>query len=97
MLFFNERLPVTLAALLVALLVAAQLPAAPGQGQGTPVEIVLVEAGTVTPASVLQWRKERFNAVAVVLDEETGEARYRELARQISAGGLDLYCWIEVA
>src|SRR2546427_5711414 len=51
----------------------------------------------VTPAAVSQWRQERFKGVAVVLDEKTGEARYRELARYISDGGLDLYLWTEVA
>jgi len=50
-----------------------------------------------TPAAVAQWKKERFQAVAVVLDERTDKAAYRELARRISDGGLDLYCWIEVA
>jgi hypothetical protein len=46
---------------------------------------------------VPQWKSEGFTAVAVVLDERTGEAGYRELARRISDGGLDLYFWIEVA
>ena len=76
---------------------AAQLPVAPSQAKVAPVGIVLVEAEAVTPAAVVQWRQDRFKAVAVVLDEQTGEARYRELARHISQGGLDLYCWIEVA
>jgi hypothetical protein len=92
-----KRLVVTLAALLVALIAAAQIPVAPSQAQVRPIEIVLVEPETVTPAAVSQWRQERFKAVAVVLDERTGEARYRELALQISDGGLDLYCWTEVA
>ncbi len=51
----------------------------------------------VTPAAVSQWRQERFTGVAVVLDEQTGQARYRELARYISDGGLELYLWTEVA
>jgi hypothetical protein len=88
---------VTLAVLLVAPMAAAQLPVAPSQAKGPPVEIVLVEAEKVTPAAVSQWRQERFKAVAIVLDEQTSEARYRELARHISEGGLDLYYWIEVA
>src|SRR5437879_8483376 len=87
----------TLAALLVAPMAAAQLPVAPSLAKVTPVEIVLVEAETVTPAAVSQWKQERFKGVAVVLDERTGEARYRELARNISDGGLDLYGWTEVA
>ena len=97
MLLFHKRPVVMLAALLVGSMAAAQLPAVPGQAKGTPVEIVLVEAETVSPAAVSQWKQERFKAVAVVLDEQTGEGRYRELARHISDGGLDLYCWIEVA
>jgi len=87
---------VTLAVLLVTPIAAAQLPAAPKQARGSPVEIVLVEAEMVTPAAVSQWRQERFNAVAVVLDEQTGEARHRELARNLFEGGLNLYYWIEV-
>src|SRR3989441_1596996 len=97
MLFLDKELMVTLAALLVASKAAAQHPVAPSRAKVTPVEIVLVEAETVTPAAVSQWGRERFKAVAVVLDERTGEARYRELARHISDGGLDLYYWTEVA
>src|SRR5205809_282617 len=94
---FHKGLTVALAALQIAPMAAAQVPVAPSQAKVTAVEIVLVEAETVTPAAVSQWRQERFKAVAVVLNEQTGEARYRELARRISDGGLDLYCWIEVA
>ena len=97
MLRFHNNLVVIFVAHLVASIAAAQVPAASGQPKATPVEIVLVESGTVSPAAVSQWKQERFKAVAVVLDEQTGEARYRELARHISEGGLDLYCWIEVA
>jgi hypothetical protein len=97
MLRFHKKLVVTFPALLVVSMAAAQLPVAPSQAKGTPVEIVLVEAEQVTPAAVSQWRQERFQAVAVVLDEQTSEARYRELAGHISDGGLGLYCWTEVA
>jgi len=97
MLLFCKVSVVTLAAFLRVPLVAAQLPAVPSQAKVTPLGIVLVEPEAVTPAAVSQWKQERFNAVAVVLDERTAEARYRELARHISDGGLDLYCWIEVA
>ncbi len=75
----------------------AQLPAAPGATNVPPAEIVLVEADLVTPAAVSQWRKERFTAVAVVLDERKGKAAYQDAARRVSDGGMDLYCWIEVA
>ena len=93
----SDSTVVTLVSLLVASIAAAQVPGATGQPNATPIEIVLVEAETVSPAAVSQWKQERFKAVAVVLDEQTGEGRYRELARHISDGGLDLYCWIEVA
>src|SRR5438477_1162252 len=63
MLFPHTIVVVTLAALLVASIPAAQLPTAPGQARVTPVEIILVEAETVTPAAVSQWRQERFKAV----------------------------------
>ena len=86
-----------LAILLFTSKAAAQLSAAPSEAKVTPIEIVLVEPEMVTSAMVSQWKKEEFKAVAVVLDERTGEAGYRELARRISDGGLDLYCWIEVA
>ncbi len=77
--------------------VVAQPPSSSTQGKGTPLEIVLVEAKSVTPAAVSQWKKEGFQAVAIVLDERTDKAAYRDKARNISDGGLDLYCWIEVA
>jgi hypothetical protein len=85
------------AAWLVAPMGALQLAAASSPSNGAPVEIVLVEAETVTAAAVSQWKKEGFKAVAVVLEERTGEAGYRDLARRISGAGLDLYLWIEVA
>ena len=85
----------SLAALLVVPVAAADPSAV--SGRAGPIQMVLVEAEAVTPATVSQWRQESFHAVAVVLNEQTGEARYRELARLISGGGLDLYCWIEVA
>src|SRR2546425_689680 len=84
MLFLDKELMVTLAALLVASKAAAQHPVAPSRAKVTPVEIVLVEAETVTPAAVSQWGRERFKAVAGVLDERTGQARYREVARHTS-------------
>jgi hypothetical protein len=96
MLLFPERLVVISGALLIAPMAAPQLPAA-AQPKATPIEIVLVEADTVTPAAVAQWKTEAFKAAAIILDERTGEAVYREAARRISEGGLDLYCWIEVA
>jgi hypothetical protein len=97
MLRFCDITVVTLASLLVASTAAAQRPVAPGDAGATSVDIVLVDAEMVSPAAVSRWRQERFKAVAVVLEDQTGEARYREVAQQVSGGGLDLYCWIEVA
>lgn len=62
-----------------------------------PTQIVLVEAGAVTPAAVSGWRQERFHAVAVVLDEPMRQTICREVAQRVSEGGLGLYWWIEVA
>jgi hypothetical protein len=95
MLWFHKILVVTLAAVPSVPVAAAQLPGK--TSQVTPIEIVLVDAAMVSSAAVSQWRQERFKAVAVVLDEQTSEARFRELAQHISNGGLDLYFWIEVA
>ena len=75
---------------------AMPLAAAPGPAKTAPLEIVLVEAQPVTSEMVSQWKKEGFKAVAVVLDERTGKSAYGKLARRISDGGLELYCWIEV-
>jgi hypothetical protein len=84
--------------LLVAALAAAQAPVADiPQFKATPLQIVLVEAEMVTPATVSQWKKDRFQAVAVILNERIDKAAYLETGRRISEGGLDLYCWIEVA
>ncbi|HKS37498.1 MAG TPA: hypothetical protein VJW76_09935 [Verrucomicrobiae bacterium] len=86
-----------LAALLAAPITAAQVPPTSGETKGTPIQIVLVELETVTPAAVSQWKKERFNAVAVVLDDRASKAACLEAVRHISDGGLDPYWWIEVA
>jgi hypothetical protein len=89
--------PVRLTLAFVAAFPLAQQLAAPDQPQGAPMEIVLVEPEMVTPAAVSQWKKERFRGVAVVLDERASKAAYGEAARRVADGGLDLYCWIEVA
>jgi|SRR6266542_2359412 len=93
----RKQLLVTLAAMLVVTMDALQLTAAPGPAKVAPLEIVLVEAAPATSEMVLQWKREGFKAVAVVLDEQTGKSAYGQLARRISDAGLDLYCWIEVA
>ena len=85
------------AAMLIVSKAVVQLAAAPGEANATPVEIVLVEPATVTSTTISLWKSEGFKAVALVLDERMAEAGYRESARRIAEGGLDLYCWIEVA
>jgi hypothetical protein len=97
MLPLNAQILIGLTVLLVASRAVGQTPTSTSQAKTTPLEIVLVEAEMVTIAAVSQWKKERFQAVAVVLDERTGKAAYADIARRISEGGLDLYCWIEVA
>jgi hypothetical protein len=84
-------------AILIAPMAIMQLAAAPSPSPAPPLEIILVEGEMVTSAAMSQWKKEGFQAVAVLLDERIGEAAYREVGRRISDGGLDLYCWIEVA
>jgi len=69
---------------------------APSQSTAPPLEIVLVDAGPLKSELVSQWKNEGFKAVAIVLDDRAGEAVYREMARGISEGGLEIYCWIEV-
>jgi hypothetical protein len=86
-----------LATLLIASMGTLRLVSAPDPSNAAPVEIVLVDAETVTTAAVSQWKREGFKAVAAILDERTSEAGYRDLSRRISEGGLDLYFWIEVA
>ncbi len=78
-------------------LAARPLLGAVGDTNAAPNEIVLVEANPVGAETVSQWKKEGFNAVAVVLDERTSAATYRDLGQRISEAGLDFYCWIEVA
>ena len=83
--------------MIAALWCAQQIASLHGQAAAAPpVEIVLVEAQMVTPSAVAQWKQEGFKAAAVVLDERTTAAGYRELAGRVSGSGLDLYCWIEV-
>jgi hypothetical protein len=91
----KQRL-ILVTAMLIAPLAIMHLAAAPSP-PAPPLEIILVEGEMVTSAAMSQWKKEGFKAVAVILDEKMGEAAYHEVGRRISDGGLDLYCWIEVA
>ena len=85
-----KRWLMLLFAMLVAPMSRAQPPPALSQAKAAPVEIVLVQAETVTPAAVAEWKKEGFKAVAVVLDERISEATGRAIARHSSEGGLDV-------
>lgn len=62
-----------------------------------PLEIVLVDPKMATASAISQWKKEGFNAIAVVLDESSSSASLNDLAKRLSSAGLDLYYWIEVA
>ena len=44
-----------------------------------PLQLILVEPKTVTPAQISEWKKDGYKGVAVVLDEDTGDADYRGL------------------
>src|SRR5262249_43086252 len=86
-----------LAAIAIFSIVLAQLLAQPTSAKAAALDLVLVDAGSVTPTPISQWKGEGFKAVAVVLEEQTGGATYRDLDRRLSESGLDLYWWIEVA
>jgi hypothetical protein len=94
--FASERLALFVIALIAAPLSLGQTPAPTHQTEKGRLEIVLVEAGMVTPAALSQWKGDQFQGVAVLLDERTGNAAYREIGRRISESGLGLYFWIEV-
>lgn len=62
-----------------------------------PLSAVIVEPGQVTAENVSHWRRDGYQAAAIVLDEEHGAALYRRAARFVADAGLDIYYWIEVA
>ena len=59
-----------------------------------PVEMVLVDADMVSAQAVGDWKKDGFQGVAVVLDEDTDA---KAAAQRVADARLDLYWWIEVA
>src|SRR5205823_4061801 len=63
----------------------------------TPVEIVLVDPSGVTPDAVASLKKDRFTAVALVLDEASVDLISTAALSLIREAGLDWYYWIEVA
>jgi hypothetical protein len=60
-------------------------------------DLVLVGATAVSPQSIRALKAEGFRGVAIILDEQTANARIDETARELSAQELALYWWIEVA
>jgi hypothetical protein len=53
--------------------------------------VVLVNAQSVTPAHLSEWRKEGLKGVAVILDNDS-----RAACQAVSKAGFELYGWIEV-
>jgi hypothetical protein len=58
---------------------------------------VIVEPDVITAEQTAAWRRDGFQAAAVVLDERHEVKSYRRAAQTLAAAGLDLYYWIEVA
>lgn len=81
----------------IALLLCALLRSQTFAQTKTPLQIVLVDAKSVSANSISDWQNDGFKAVAVVLHESTPESTYHSVASQISNAKLDLFYWIEVA
>lgn len=71
--------------------IKSSMPAAPA------LSAVIVEPETITAEQTAAWRREGFQAAAVVLDDRHEQAAYRRAAQALAAAELDLYYWIEVA
>jgi hypothetical protein len=63
----------------------------------TPLSAVIVQPDAVTSTQAAQWRRDGYQAAAVVLEDRPEAAIYRRAARELADAGLDLYYWIEVA
>jgi len=57
----------------------------------------IVEPEAVTAEQTAKWRRDGYQAAAVVLDDRPKATAYRRAAQALAAAGLDLYYWIEVA
>jgi len=64
---------------------------------GRHTRAVLVEPTDVTVEQAARWKRDGFNAAAVVLDERFAAAGYQKVSAECSRAGLDLYYWIEIA
>jgi hypothetical protein len=65
--------------------------------QARPLQAVIAEPGQITHVeSARKWKREGFQAVAVVLDDNQDAAALREVAATLAGNSLDLYLWIEV-
>jgi hypothetical protein len=91
------RLAATFGPLIAALVTTGPVAGAAESPATALLEIVLVEPGSVQPAAVTQWKSERFQAVALVLAEQTDSAAYAKAARSVTEAGLGVYYWVEVA
>lgn len=58
---------------------------------------VIADAEAVTAEQTAKWRRDGYQAAAIVLDERHKATDYRRAAQSLGAAGLDLYYWIEVA
>ena len=58
--------------------------------------IALVEAHSISSNDISDWKKEGFNAVAVVLNEATPDSMYAAAAKAAADAKLDVYYWIEI-
>jgi hypothetical protein len=62
-----------------------------------PLSAVIVQPETISTAQTQAWRRDGYQAAAVVLDERHEADLYRRAAQLLAEAGLDLYYWIEVA
>jgi len=67
-----------------------------GPPPGQPLSAVIVEPDAVTNRQAADWRRDGYQAAAVVLDERHDAAAYRRAAQLLADAKLDLYYWIEV-
>ncbi|HWB12967.1 MAG TPA: DUF3179 domain-containing (seleno)protein [Pirellulales bacterium] len=72
-------------------------PPKPASPVGQPLSAVIVQPEAVTAPQIAVWRRDGYQAAAIVLDDRHEEAVYRRAAQTLADAGLDLYYWIEVA
>lgn len=62
-----------------------------------PLSAVIVEPEAVNSQQTAIWRRDGYQAAALVLDDLHDAMAYRNAAQALADAGLDLYYWIEVA